>query len=63
MIGSRRKVEEIKRRAIETATIPAHILPLIDMLIGIPIATETPAEIAISILAKLIDVKNKKLST
>ncbi len=63
MIGSRRKVEEIKRRAIETATIPAHILPLIDMPIGIPIATETPAEIAISILAKLIDVKNKKLST
>ena len=30
----------------------------IDMPIGVPIACETPEDIAVSILAKLIDVKN-----
>jgi xanthine/CO dehydrogenase XdhC/CoxF family maturation factor len=30
----------------------------VDMPIGIPFAAETPAEIAISIIAKMIDVKN-----
>ena len=59
MIGSKRKVAEISKRANEFHSISAEILARIDMPIGIPFAAETPAEIAISIVARLIDVKNK----
>lgn len=59
MIGSKRKVAEIRKRAFEQFNIHKDILDKIDMPIGIPFAAETPAEIAISIVAKLIDVKNK----
>lgn len=58
MIGSRRKVAEISKRGIETGALTPELLSRIDMPIGIPFAAETPAEIAISIMAKLIDVKN-----
>ncbi|KAF0194659.1 MAG: xanthine dehydrogenase accessory factor [Bacteroidetes bacterium] len=60
MIGSKRKVGEISKRAIETGKLTAEILSGIDMPIGIPFAAETPAEIAISIIAKMIDVKNTR---
>ncbi|MBW6490498.1 MAG: XdhC family protein [Lentimicrobium sp.] len=59
MIGSRRKVTEISKHAIENGILTNDILDRIDMPIGIPFEAETPAEIAISIVAKLIDVKNK----
>lgn len=59
MIGSRRKVAEISKRAIENGILTPEILGRIDMPVGIPFEAETPAEIAISIVAKLIDVKNK----
>lgn len=58
MIGSRRKVAEISRRAEELYHISPDLLKKVDMPVGIPFAAETPAEIAISIVAKLIDVKN-----
>jgi len=58
MIGSKRKVAEIRKKAIENEIVPPAILDKIDMPIGIPFAAETPAEIAISIIAKMIDVKN-----
>ena len=63
MIGSKRKVAEIKKKALETKVATAEELDKVDMPIGIPFAAETPAEIAISIIAKMIDVKNslKKL--
>jgi xanthine dehydrogenase accessory factor len=57
MIGSKRKVGEIARKASE-ANIPAELIAKVDMPIGIPFAAETPAEIAISIIARIIDVKN-----
>jgi len=58
MIGSKRKVGEISKKAIETAALTTEQLANVDMPIGIPFAAETPAEIAISIVAKMIDVKN-----
>ena len=58
MIGSKRKVAEIRKNAIENHNIPEARLEKVDMPIGIPFAAETPAEIAISIIAKIIDVKN-----
>lgn len=58
MIGSKRKVAEIRKNAIENHKIPEAKLQSVDMPIGLPFAAETPAEIAISIVAKMIDVKN-----
>jgi xanthine dehydrogenase accessory factor len=58
MIGSKRKVAEIRKNALETHNIAEAQLSKVDMPIGIPFAAETPAEIAISIIAKMIDVKN-----
>ena len=58
MIGSKRKVAEIRNQALGQKLLSAEILSKIDMPIGIPFAAETPAEIAISIIAKMIDVKN-----
>lgn len=57
MIGSRRKVEDIKKALIAEKLQTKKEVELIDMPVGIPIAAETPEEIAISILAKLIDVR------
>lgn len=59
MIGSKRKVAEVTKKAIENQVLAPEIISRIDMPIGIPFAAETPEEIAISIIAKLIDVKNK----
>ena len=58
MIGSKRKVAEISNKALENNILSAEILSKIDMPIGLPFAAETPAEIAISIAAKMIDIKN-----
>jgi len=57
MIGSRKKVDEaihfLEKKGLSKAAIDS-----IDMPVGVPINCETPEEIAISILAKLIDIKN-----
>ena len=58
MIGSKRKVAEIKQRLIDSGDIDQAIIEKIDMPIGIKFNAQTPKEIAISIIAKLIDVKN-----
>ena len=58
MIGSRRKVAVITKNALEQGVLTQEIIDKIDMPMGLPMAAETPAEIAISILAKLIDMKN-----
>ncbi len=58
MIGSKRKVAEIRKNAVENHNIPEAKLQSVDMPIGLPFAAETPAEIAVSIIAKMIDVKN-----
>jgi xanthine dehydrogenase accessory factor len=58
MIGSKRKVALLKNRFLEEKLMTEEELALIDMPIGMQMAAETPQEIAISILAKLIDVRN-----
>jgi len=60
MIGSKRKVAEARKRLLIEKTLTEDQLDFVDMPIGIPFHAETPAEIAISIMAKLIDVKNRK---
>lgn len=59
MMASEIKVAAVRERFIKEDILSKEILDKIDMPIGIPIANETPAEIAISILAKIIDVKNR----
>jgi len=58
MIGSERKVDLLKNRFLKENILTAEELDAIDMPIGIPFRAETPGEIAVSILAKIIDVKN-----
>jgi xanthine dehydrogenase accessory factor len=60
MIGSSRKVELLKKRFLQENILTGDELAKIDMPIGIKFKTETPQEIAISILAKLIDVRNSR---
>ncbi|MDO8367276.1 MAG: XdhC family protein [Saprospiraceae bacterium] len=57
MIGSRRKILVTKKRFRDAGIATAEALDRVDMPIGIDIKAETPQEIAISILAKLIEVK------
>jgi xanthine dehydrogenase accessory factor len=60
MIGSKRKVDILRKRLSEEEGFSEEQINSIDMPMGIPIACETPEEIAVSILCKLVDVKNKK---
>jgi xanthine dehydrogenase accessory factor len=59
MIGSQRKVEMTKKMFAQSGIGTIEELENVDMPMGIDIEAETPEEIAISILAKLIAVKNK----
>ncbi|CAN5246702.1 XdhC/CoxI family protein [soil metagenome] len=59
MIGSKRKVEVTKKLFSESAFATEEELNSIDMPMGFNIGAEGPDEIAISILSKLIAVKNK----
>lgn len=58
MIGSTRKVDLLKKRFLAENLLTTEELDSIDMPIGIRLHAESPQEIAISILAKLIDVRN-----
>ena len=62
MIGSKRKIEVTKKMFIASKIGTAADLEKIHMPVGIDIAAETPDEIAISILAEMIKVKNKVLN-
>ena len=59
MIGSQRKVEMTKKMFTEGLNISSEELEKIDMPMGVDIGAEGPEEIALSIFAKLIAVKNK----
>ena len=61
MIGSKTKVALARKRLIEEKILTNDQLDKADMPIGIKFNAQTPEEIAISILAKLIDVKNSNL--
>jgi len=58
MIGSRSKVGKIKKYLVEEKYLTTPQAEKIDMPIGIKFKAITPNEIAISILAKIIDVRN-----
>jgi len=60
MIGSSRKVDLLKKRFLDEKILNAEELDKIDMPIGIKFKADTPSEIAISILAKLIDERNSR---
>ena len=61
MIGSQRKVEITKKMFTDAGLADASMLEKVDMPMGININAQDPHEIAISILAKLITIKNKNL--
>ena len=61
MIGSERKVAIAKKNMIAADFMNEEQVKAIDMPIGIDIEAITPQEIAISILAKLIDVRNSRV--
>lgn len=56
MLGSRRK-KAVIWRALETAGVPREALERVKVPIGEPIGADTPAEIAIAVLAELIRVR------
>lgn len=58
MIGSKRKTEIARKKFVESYGLSEELVKTIDMPIGLPIACETPEEIALSIMAKIVDVKN-----
>lgn len=60
MIGSRRKVEITKKKFNEGLNMCEEDLESVDMPMGVDIGAEGPEEIALSIISKLIAVKNKK---
>lgn len=59
MIGSKRKVEVAKKLFREGNILTEEEMNQIDWPMGIPIKAQTPEEIAVAILAKLIDVRNQ----
>ncbi len=61
MIGSRSKVSTARRRFMEEFNLTEDQINSIEMPVGVPIAAETPEEIALSIVARLVDVKNRAL--
>lgn len=58
MIGSRAKVEKTKQ-ALEQAGIPADRIDALYAPIGLKIGGQTPAEIAVSIMAQIIQVRHE----
>lgn len=61
MIGSRVRVAKVKETLIENGA-DKEILDRVYTPIGLRIGAETPEEIAVSILAQVIEVKNQKRS-
>ena len=61
MIGSARKVEIAKKIFRAANSVSEEQIARIDWPMGIPVMAQTPKEIAVSILAKLIDVRSRLL--
>ncbi|HON18131.1 MAG TPA: XdhC family protein [Salinivirgaceae bacterium] len=60
VIASKRKAAIIRENAIKNNILTPEQANRIDMPIGIPFNAQTPKEIAISIVARLIDTKNNQ---
>jgi xanthine dehydrogenase accessory factor len=63
MIGSKKKVAKVKEILVGEGHYTEEEFSAFDTPMGIEMAAETPEEIAISILAKMIDVRNKKINS
>ncbi|MCF8371463.1 MAG: XdhC family protein [Bacteroidales bacterium] len=61
MIGSQRKIAKARQIFTEQNLLTETEMNAIDWPMGIPIECQTPEEIVISILAKLIDVRGKMM--
>lgn len=59
MIGSRSRAKKVKE-ALEGEGIPLDILERVHTPIGLDIRAETPEEIAVAVMAEIIEVKNNK---
>ncbi len=59
VLASRNKAAKFARALVQKYGYSDEDVKQIDMPMGVPIACETPQEIAISILARLVDLKNK----
>ena len=59
MIGSRRRVALVKKHLIEDRGCDPAVVDGIHMPIGLAIGAETPEEIAVSIMAEIIQEKNR----
>jgi xanthine dehydrogenase accessory factor len=57
LLGGAKKVKRLFSE-LQQEGVPGAVLQRIHAPIGLPIASKTPAEIAVSILAQLIQVKN-----
>lgn len=60
LIGSRRKIALLRERFLKEQLLTEEEMDGVDMPIGLPIKAQTPAEIAVSILGKLIEVRNSE---
>ncbi len=60
MIGSKRRTSQVKQRLIDEGFNTAEISKLYSP-IGLSIGAQTPAEIAISIMAEIIEIRHKGL--
>ena len=59
MIGSKRKIKEIFSK-LENKGVERKLLDIVHAPIGIPIGSQTPEEIAVSIAAQLIAIRNSE---
>lgn len=59
LIGSKGKLALARKRFTEEFQLPDELINRIDMPIGVPIAAETPLEIALAIMASLVDARNR----
>jgi xanthine dehydrogenase accessory factor len=62
MIGSKRKVKKVFEELVEEG-LDKEVLGTVHAPIGLDIAAETPAEIAISILGEMIHIKRKGMTS
>lgn len=62
MIGSERKIAKVRKFYKEKNLLTEIEMDAIDWPMGIPISCQTPEEIVVSVLAKIIDVRGKQIN-
>jgi len=58
LIGSKRKITLLRERFLKEQLLTEEEMNKVDMPVGLKIKAQTPAEIAVSILGKMIEVRN-----